>query len=133
MVGNPKRLEDLERIDAGVKITCRRCKRERLASRERLIRDLTKRGLSTAWDALPHRLRCACGSKEVEILAMPFTGGEEDGEALLEALLRAFEHAQSNPHRVGSAEWCKHASDAAGELHRAKVAMRAWIVARAAQ
>ncbi len=63
---------------------------------------------------------------------MPFTDGEEDGEALFEVLFRAFEQHDALM-RTGStdAAWCRAMSDASGELHRAKVAMRAWIVARA--
>jgi hypothetical protein len=133
VIGNPKRLEDLEKIDAGVKITCGACKRERLVSRDRLIRDLVARGHSTSWEMLPGRLRCVCGSKKISVLAMPFTSGEEDGEMLFERLLRAFEHLQKNPHRQGNADWCRHASDCAAELHQATVAMRAWIVARDAR
>jgi hypothetical protein len=131
MVGHPKDIGDLAKIEAGVKVTCRRCKRERLLDRERLIRDLTRRGLSTAWDLLPGNLKCACGSKAVDIVAMPFTSGEEDGEALFERLLRAFErHNALGETGRTNGEWCRAVSDASKELHRAKVAMRAWIVAR---
>ena len=130
MVDHPKRLEDLERIEAGVKVTCKRCRRERLLNRETLIHDLTRRGLSTAWDMLPHRLRCACGSKAVEIVAMPFTSGEEDGEALFEALVRAYERSEAVCRLPLDGDGCWERSASSRELHCAKVAMRAWIVAR---
>jgi hypothetical protein len=76
MVGSPKRLTDLRRINASLCVTCRACGNVRDVDREQLIADLLRRGRSLDWGLVPRALRCGCGSKDVHLLIVPF--GEQD-------------------------------------------------------
>lgn len=71
MVGHPKHLSDLRRIQASLRVTCRRCLHRReftLAEAEALLA-----GRNQAWELLPGYFRCArCTVKQAELLPIPF-------------------------------------------------------------
>jgi hypothetical protein len=127
MVGSPKMLTDLRKIDASLRVTCRACGNAREIDREQLIRDLMRRGRSLAWDLVPRALRCGCGSKDVRLLILPF--GEKDHPAPAElvrfiaatdALISASRSGQAN------VEVLSRLSAASLEYHEAKRALIAW-------
>ena len=76
MVGNPKSLADLRKLDADLGVACRWCGRRRVFDREQLLGQLMRRGKSTDWTLLPHHFRCAgrggCGSRDVRLEILPF-------------------------------------------------------------
>ena len=89
MVGDPKSLYDLERIEAGVQATCRECGHVRLLNREKLIGDLMRRRRPLSWETLPTQMRCACGSKRVHLIPMPFSDRKTPIAKLVETLVVA--------------------------------------------
>jgi hypothetical protein len=54
----PKRLEDLRKIDANVRIVCATCKHARLCDRELLLAGLHRRRKTTEWRVLHRLFRC---------------------------------------------------------------------------
>lgn len=75
MVGSPKHLSDLRKIDADVRITCRRCGYEDDWTREALVDHLFAIGGSQVWSEITRHLRCrrfGCGSPDLRILPVPY-------------------------------------------------------------
>lgn len=75
MVGQPKNLHDLAKIEADVRITCRRCRFEEDWTREDLARHLHAIGGSTVWSEITRHLTCrrhGCGSRDVRALPVPY-------------------------------------------------------------
>ncbi len=75
MVGPPKRLSDLAKIEADVRITCRKCRFEDDWKREDLAAHLHAIGASTAWSEITRFLKCrrwGCGSNDVRALPVPY-------------------------------------------------------------
>jgi hypothetical protein len=75
MVGSPKHLSDLDRIEADVRITCRRCGFEDDWTTADLARYLFEIGGSTVWSEITRYLTCrrfGCGSPELWALPVPF-------------------------------------------------------------
>lgn len=75
MVGSPKHLSDLARIEADVRIVCRRCGFEEDWTRAALAGHLLAIGGSQVWSEITRHLRCrrfGCGSTELRALAVPF-------------------------------------------------------------
>jgi hypothetical protein len=127
MVGSPKMLTDLRKIDASLRVTCRTCGNAREIDRERLIRDLLTRGRSLDWSLVPRALRCGCGSKDVRLLIIPF--GDQDHPAPAELLrFLAATEALMDARRSGQAnvEVLTRLSVASLEFHEAKRALIAW-------
>jgi hypothetical protein len=91
MVGSPKRLTDLRRINASLRVTCRACGNVRDVDREQLIADLLRRGRSLDWGPVPRALRCGCGSKDAQLLIIPFGEQEHPAPAELVRFIAATE------------------------------------------
>ena len=75
MVGSPKHLHDLAKIDADVRITCRRCRFEEDWSRDALAKHLHAIGASTVWSEITRFLTCrrwGCGSNDLRALPVPY-------------------------------------------------------------
>lgn len=130
MVGPPKRIEDLRRLDANIRIVCAKCKHARVFDRELLIAELARRKKTTEWRVLPHMFRCrqrGCGSKEVRVEVIPFA--ERPQPAVLVRFLKAVDaylaamqsvqlHCAADLTRVGRAT---------GEMHQARRALVMWV------
>jgi hypothetical protein len=78
MVGDPKDLSDLRRVEATLRVTCRRCGHAREFDIGELGRELSRRRKSSAWDALPHHFRCGCGARRPRLLPIPFGARRSD-------------------------------------------------------
>lgn len=79
MVGPPKRLEDLQKVEAAVRVTCRSCKAVTLLDLTELIRTRSGRRLSTDWRAVQQDQPCpVCRSRAVRVEGVPF--GENNPE-----------------------------------------------------
>jgi hypothetical protein len=131
MVGSPKSLTDLRKIDASVRVTCRACGRVRLLDREKLILDLMARRRNLAWSALPTYFRCAatgCGSKDVRLVAVPFAPAEIDGETLVGALVTAADRL-IEALRVpgGGVPALQEMAEARAGFESAKIALVTWV------
>ena len=75
MVGSPKHLSDLARVEADVRIVCRRCGFEEDWTRAALAERLLAIGGSQVWSEITRHLRCrsfGCGSTELRALPVPF-------------------------------------------------------------
>jgi len=75
MVGPPKHLSDLARIEADVRITCRRCQFEEDWTRDQLAKHLFDIGGSLVWSEITRHLRCrrfGCGSPDLRALPVPY-------------------------------------------------------------
>ncbi|WP_129586362.1 hypothetical protein [Sphingomonas montana] len=72
MVGPPKSLRDLRKIEANLIVTCRTCRHSHEFDRETLIVDLMRRRRNLDWYLLPHHFRCTCGSKDVRLSVVAF-------------------------------------------------------------
>lgn len=75
MVGPPKHLSDLDKIEADVRITCRACGFEDDWITADLIRHLIEIGGSTIWSEITRYLVCrrfGCGSADLNALPVPF-------------------------------------------------------------
>jgi len=75
MVGSPKHLSDLSKIDADVRITCRQCGLEDDWTREALADHLFAIGGSQVWSEITRHLRCrrfGCGSPDLRALPVPY-------------------------------------------------------------
>jgi hypothetical protein len=75
MVGPPRTLHDLRRIEANLVVTCRACGRAKEFDLETLIADLLRRRRSLEWHLLPGHFRCGapgCGSKDIRLSAPAF-------------------------------------------------------------
>ena len=75
MVGSPKHLSDLDKIEADERITCRRCGSEDDWTTADIARHLFEIGGSTIWSEIRRYMTCrrfGCGSSELWALAVPF-------------------------------------------------------------
>ena len=75
MVGPPKHLSDLRKIDADVRITCRQCGFEDDWSHKALAEHLFEIGGSQVWSEITRHLRCrrfGCGSSDLRALPVPY-------------------------------------------------------------
>ena len=104
MVGQPKQLSDLRKIEADVRITCRRCGFEDDWTSDALTKHLFEIGGSTVWTEITRHLHCrrfGCGSRELRALPVPYARqaanvqrhvGKLDAQ-LLGTAMRILEHA----------------------------------------
>lgn len=58
MVGAPKGLSDLHRIEAQVRVTCTSCRATEVWELDALIREVREIGGSTDWHAARYLLKC---------------------------------------------------------------------------
>ncbi len=75
MVSQPKHLSDLKKIEADVRITCRRCGFEDDWTPEALSKHLFEIGGSSVWSEITRYLSCrrfGCGSRELRALPVPY-------------------------------------------------------------
>lgn len=74
MVGPPKTLYDLYRVEAQVRVTCRSCKATELWELDALIAEVRNNGGNTDWKAAKWAVKCPqrCASPRVFLLALPF-------------------------------------------------------------
>ncbi|USI72729.1 hypothetical protein [Sphingomonas morindae] len=127
MVGDPKSLTDLRKIEAGVQVTCRQCGRVKLLDREQLIADLVRRCRPLTWSTLPAQLRCACGSKRVYLVAMPFAGRDGPLEPLVQRLVAAADRMVAALGRASTAAPAlREMAEARMEFEQAKRALLTW-------
>jgi hypothetical protein len=81
MVGPPKRLEDLHKVDGAVRITCRSCRAVRTIGLPEVITARQAAKLSTDWEAVRHGSSCPeCESRDVRVDGVPF--GDRNPEVL---------------------------------------------------
>ena len=74
MVGQPKSLHDLHRLEAQVRVTCRSCKATELWDLDALITEVRNNGGNTDWRAARWSIKCPrhCASPMITLLAIPF-------------------------------------------------------------
>ncbi len=73
MVGPPKRLEDLSKVEGAVRITCRSCRAVRTIGLDEMIRSRSAAKLSTDWQAVQRGSCCpVCESRDVRVEGVPF-------------------------------------------------------------
>ena len=73
MVGPPKTIDDLQRVEGNPRAVCRACKFEREWDREQLIRERLFAHLSTDWRLFCASARCEqCGSADVRMDVISF-------------------------------------------------------------
>ncbi len=74
MVGPPKSLHDLHRVEAQVRVTCRSCKASETWELDALIAEVRNNGGSVDWKAAHWSVKCPkrCASPRVTLLALPF-------------------------------------------------------------
>jgi len=129
MVGDPKTLYDLRKIDADLRVVCRLCGRRRLLDREWLIGELQRRRRSLDWALVKHQFRCAidgCGGRDVRLEIIPYAG--QDVPAPVQALLDAvagFVEA-SRDMQGQDLMSLQRAAAAQGEMHRATRRLVMW-------
>lgn len=90
MVGAPKNLSDLYRIEAQVRVTRRCCKATEVWELDALIAEVRKNGGNTDWNAAHRSLKCPhrCASPRIDLLPLPY--GKQ------RARRRAHQHAVMN-------------------------------------
>lgn len=131
MVGPPKSLLDLRKLDADLRVTCRRCGRTHDFHREALTALLMQRHKNLAWDMLPSHFRCsveACRSKDVRLAVVPF-GRPKSRRTAVERFVRAVEEMLA---AIGQGDEnvpaLQRMSAARLEYEEAKAALIAWSV-----
>jgi hypothetical protein len=130
MVGDPKTLYDLRKIDADLEVTCHTCGHRRTLDREWLIGELLRRKKSVDWSMVQHQLRCTkdgCGSRIVRLRFIPFSGQTEVPEPVT-ALLAAVEGyvAAIRAMSSGDLNSQRAAGEAGGKLHQATRRVVMW-------
>lgn len=74
MVGAPKNLSDLHRIEAQVRVTCISCKATEVWELDAMIAEVRNNGGNTDWRAARYALKCPkrCASPIISLLPIPF-------------------------------------------------------------
>lgn len=74
MVGDPKTLYDLHRVEAQVRVTCRSCRATEVWELGALIDEVRRNGGNTDWRAARAAVGCPrrCASPMIDLLAIPF-------------------------------------------------------------
>ena len=74
MVGAPKNLSDLHRIEAQVRVTCRSCTATEVWELDALIAEVRKNGGNTDWNAARRSLQCPhrCAAPRIDLLPLPY-------------------------------------------------------------
>jgi hypothetical protein len=74
VVGPPKTLSDLHRIEAQVRVTCTSCKATEVWELAALITEVRNNGGNTAWNTARYAVKCPkrCHSPMIALLPIPF-------------------------------------------------------------
>lgn len=74
MVGSPKTLSDLHRIEAQVRVTCTSCGATEVWELDALIKEVRDNGGNTDWNAARYALKCPkrCHAPMISLLPIPF-------------------------------------------------------------
>lgn len=74
MVGPPKNLSDLHRIEAQVKVTCTSCKAVEVWELDALITEVRNNGGNTDWHTARYAVKCPrrCASPIITLLPIPY-------------------------------------------------------------
>lgn len=74
MVGPPKTLADLHRIEAQVRVTCRSCRATEVWELDALIAEVRQNGGNTDWNAARWAVKCPqrCHAPMIDLLPLPF-------------------------------------------------------------
>lgn len=74
MVGAPKNLSDLHRIDAQVRVTCTSCRAVEIWELDALIAEVRNNGGNTDWHTARYAVRCPrrCASPIISLLPIPY-------------------------------------------------------------
>lgn len=74
MVGDPKTLHDLYRIEAQVRVTCRGCQATEVWDLAALIDEVRRNGGNAEWRAARAAIKCPrrCASPMIHLLPIPF-------------------------------------------------------------
>ena len=74
MVGDPRTLHDLYRIEAQVRVTCRACKATEVWELDALIEEVRSNGGNTDWRAARSAIKCPhrCASPMIYLLPIPY-------------------------------------------------------------
>ncbi|KQN93837.1 hypothetical protein ASE95_02725 [Sphingomonas sp. Leaf231] len=82
MVGDPKTLYDLRKVEASVRVTCRSCKAVKVHDLEELIASRTFRRATMDWRTTQHEMicaRCPVGTDgDVKVELIPFGRNERE-------------------------------------------------------
>jgi hypothetical protein len=90
VVSSPKHLSDLAKIEADVRITCRRCRFEVDWRREDVAQHLREIGGSLVWSEITRHMVCGragCGSPDLRILREAVAGSAGQSVATIEVRL----------------------------------------------
>lgn len=89
MVGQPKNLSDLHRIEAQVRVTCRSCRATEVWELGAIIDEVRRQGGNTDWRAARQSLKCPgrCPSPMIDLLAIPYAQQRARRRAHRHALL----------------------------------------------
>ena len=74
MVGNPKNLSDLYRIEAQVQVTCKSCRAQEVWELDALIAEVRSAGGNTDWNTAKRSIKCPhrCAAPMIDLLPLPF-------------------------------------------------------------
>lgn len=82
MVGPPKTLQDLRRVEASVRVTCRTCKHVKTYDRETLIGQRRFARQSMEWVAVQQDMKCSeCLSEDTHVAGVPFGANDREARA----------------------------------------------------
>lgn len=89
MVSDPKTLDELNKIEAQVRVTCRGCKATEVWELNALIAEVRRNGGNTEWRAARRSIKCPnrCASPLIDLLALPFGKRRARREAYRHALV----------------------------------------------
>lgn len=89
MVGHPKSLSDLYRVEAQVRVTCRCCKTTEIWELDMLIAEVRRNGGSTDWRAARAAIKCPrhCPAPMIDLSPIPFGKQRARQRAHREALV----------------------------------------------
>lgn len=89
MVGSPKNLHQLRKMDAQVRVTCTSCKATEVWELEALIAEVRNNGGNTDWRAARYSLKCSkrCASPMITLLPIPYGRQEARQQASRHALI----------------------------------------------
>lgn len=89
MVGAPKTLSDLHRIEAQVQVTCRSCRASETWEVDALIQEVRNNGSNTDWKAARWSIKCPkrCPSPNISLLPIPYGKQRARGRAHRHALI----------------------------------------------
>jgi sirohydrochlorin ferrochelatase len=89
VVGDPKTLDELDGIEAQVRVTCRGCKASEVWELNALIAEVRKNGGNTEWRAARWSIKCPnrCASPLIDLLPLPFGKRRARREAYRHALI----------------------------------------------